>query len=70
MSLRIEPQLLSTAEVAAKLGITPRRVTALITAGKLRATRVGHAWVIIPSDLTGIQDRAQGWPKGRSRKED
>jgi len=61
-------ELLSTVEAAARLGITPRRVVALVTAGKLRATRVGRSWVIKASDLAAVQDRPQGWPKGRPRK--
>lgn len=60
--------LLSTTEVAERLGVTSRRIVALITAGKLRATRVGRAWVIKSSDLAAVQERPQGWPKGRSRK--
>lgn len=60
--------LLTTTEAANRLGVTSRQVVALIAAGKLQATRVGHAWVIKESDLASVQRNPQGWPKGRPRK--
>lgn len=67
-SVGMEDPLLSTVEAAERLGVTSRRIVALITSGKLRATRVGRSWVIKASDLAAVQDRPQGWPKGRPRK--
>ena len=61
-------RLLSSAEAAQRLGVSIRRVQALITAGKIPATRVGRTWVIKESDITLVSDRPQGWPKGRPRK--
>lgn len=55
--------LISTKEAAARLGITPRRVQALIAAGRLPATRIGRALVIRDSDLSLIAERPTGRPR-------
>jgi excisionase family DNA binding protein len=62
------PDLLSTQEAAARLGVSPRRVVALIDTGRLPAIRVGRSWVIRAADLAQVADRPNGWPKGRRRK--
>jgi excisionase family DNA binding protein len=62
-------KLLSTADAADRLGISQRRVVALISSGKLPAIQVGRNWVICEGDLQKIADRPQGWPKGRPRKD-
>lgn len=38
--------MLSTAEAAKLLNISPRRVRALVESGDLKAQRVGRAWLI------------------------
>lgn len=55
--------LLTTAEAAAALGVTPRRVQAMIADGLLPATRFGHSWLIKQSDLEKMPRRSAGQPK-------
>ena len=57
-----ELPLLTTREAAERLGITPRRVTALIKSGRLPATKLGDIWVINPEDLELVGDRKVGNP--------
>ena len=56
-------ELLTTKQAAEKLGITPRRVQALVTAGRLPATKFGRDYMIKESDLKLVQDRKVGRPK-------
>lgn len=51
---------LTTQQVAAELGITPKRVQVLITERRLPATRFGWAWVIRRGDLELVRDRPHG----------
>jgi len=55
-------------EAADTLGITPRRVRALVAAGRLPAVKVAGAWLIPAESLESVQDRKPGYPKGRPRK--
>ena len=57
--------LLGTRDAATRLGITPRRVVALIRAGRLPATRVGRSWVIREADLALVKERRPGRPSNR-----
>lgn len=59
--------MITTAQAAARLGITKRRVTALIKAGRLPAQKFGRDWMIQPKDLDKVKDRPQGYPKGKPR---
>lgn len=54
--------LLTTKEVAERLGITPARVCAIISAGRLPALRFGRAYMIKESDLKLVADRRPGRP--------
>lgn len=54
---------LSTVEVAGELGITRRRVLALIAAGRLPAQRVGVKYLIHESDLEKVRIRKRGRPR-------
>ena len=56
--------LIPVSKAAALLGVTPRRVQALITSGKLRAQRIGRDYLIDPGDLEILERR----PSGRPRK--
>jgi excisionase family DNA binding protein len=56
-------ELLTTKQAAQKLGITPRRVVALVTAGKLPASKFGRDYMIKEADLKLVQDRKVGRPK-------
>jgi excisionase family DNA binding protein len=61
-------EFLTTKEVAQKLGITPRRVVALVTAGRLPATKFGRDYMIKEADLKLVEERRVGRPKkGKSR---
>jgi excisionase family DNA binding protein len=62
----MEEQITTTA-AAARLGVTPRRVRALIDDGRLPATRIGRDWLIDVADLARVADRKPGWPAGKSR---
>jgi excisionase family DNA binding protein len=53
---------LTTSEAAAKLGVSKRRVIALIETGKLPAERFGNAYVINEADLKLVEDRKPGRP--------
>ena len=54
---------LITKQVAAKLGITPRRVQALIEAGRLPAQKIGRDYLIREKDLKLVEERKVGRPK-------
>jgi len=56
-------KLISTAEAAAELGVTPARVQHMIWAGRLPAFKVGRAWVIREADLGPVRNRRPGRPK-------
>ena len=55
---------LSTQEAADRLGISQRRVLALIQSGKLKATRVGGVWIIDERTVEAFRklDRPPGRP--------
>lgn len=61
--------LLSVTEAATRLGVSSRRVRALIDAGRLPAQKIGRTWVIREADLAKVTERPQGWPKGRPRRQ-
>jgi excisionase family DNA binding protein len=56
-------EFLTTKQAAERLGITPRRVQALVTAGKLPASKFGRDYMIKESDLKLVEDRKVGRPK-------
>jgi excisionase family DNA binding protein len=60
--------MLTTTQAAARLGISQRRVTALIKAGRLPATKFGRDWTIKESDLLKVKERKQGRPKKEKSK--
>lgn len=55
-------QYLTTTQAAERLGITSRRVVALINAGRLPAARLGRDWMIRERDLDAVRDRKPGRP--------
>ena len=59
---------LTTKQVAARLGITPRRVQALVTAGRLPAQKIGRDYLIKEADLKLVAIRKVGRPKKLSAK--
>lgn len=54
--------MMTTSEAAAELGITQRRVTALIRAGRLPAKRFGRAHMIERSAIESVRIRKPGNP--------
>jgi excisionase family DNA binding protein len=58
---------LTTREAAEKLGISARRVVALINSGYLPATRLGPSHVIKESDLKLVADRKPGRPRQKNK---
>ncbi len=62
-------KLLTTKETAEKLGVSVRRVQAMITEGNLPATKLGRDYVVKDSDLKLVNDRKPGRPaKEQSKK--
>ncbi len=57
------PDDLTTNEAAEILNISPRRVRALIHAGRLPAEKHGRDWAIKPADLELVKVRKPGRPK-------
>jgi excisionase family DNA binding protein len=53
---------LTTTTVAVILGVTTRRVRALIKSGRLTATRAGRDWLIEPKSLDAVKVRTNGRP--------
>ncbi len=62
-------ELLTTKEAAEKLGVSVRRVQAMITDGSLPASKLGRDYIINASDLTLVQDRKPGRPPKEKIKE-
>ena len=58
------PEIFTTHEAAARLGVTVRRVQALIAAGRLPAEKRGRDWQIRQDDL----DRLEKLKPGRKPK--
>jgi excisionase family DNA binding protein len=59
--------MLTTKQAATRLGITPRRVGALIAAGRLPATKLGRDWLIAEESLAMVAERKPGNHSGRPR---
>ena len=60
-------KIISTAEAARRLGVTPNRVRALIEAKRLKAFKYGREWLIDPKDLEAVKVRKVGRPR-KARK--
>jgi excisionase family DNA binding protein len=54
--------LLTTPQVAARLGVSARRVLALIESGRLPSQQFGRDHVVKESDLHLVEDRKVGRP--------
>ena len=61
-------KIIGTTEAGRRLGISDARVRALIMSGRLKAVKVGGAWLIDPKDLEAVKDRKVGRPKSRKTK--
>ncbi len=60
--------LLTTNEVAEKLGVSVGRVRQMVADGQLPATKVGRDNFIKETDLKLVKERKVGRPKGYSPK--
>ena len=60
-------KIISTAEAARRLNVSPSRVRAMIKAKRLKAMKVGHEWLIDPTSLDAVKDRKVGRPR-KARK--
>ena len=61
-------KIIGTTEAGRRLGVSDARVRALIESGRLKAVKVGGAWLIDPKDLEAVKDRKVGRPKSRKTK--
>jgi excisionase family DNA binding protein len=59
---------LTTEEAARRLGISARRVLALIQSGSLPSSRLGRAHVIKETDLKLVEERKPGRPPSKESK--
>lgn len=55
--------LITTKEAAEKLGVSMRRITALIKDGRLPSQQIGREHLIEESDLEKVKERKAGRPK-------
>ncbi len=60
--------LITTKEAAEKLGVTMRRVTALIKEGRLPSTQIGREHLIKEADLDLVKERKVGRPPKPKKK--
>jgi excisionase family DNA binding protein len=56
-------KLLTTSEVAARLGVTMKRVQAMIRDDRLPAEKMGRDYFIREADLKLVEDRKPGRPR-------
>ncbi len=63
-------ELLTTKQAGEILGISRRRVIALIEQGKLKAKKFSNVYAISPSDVASVRDRKNGRPHTRSKELD
>ena len=61
-------KLLTTPQVAAKLGVTVARVQALIWSGRLPAEKVGRDYIVKEEDLKLVSNRKPGRPRATTTK--
>jgi len=61
-------QLISTREAAQRLGVSQRRILALIAEGRLPAYKLGPAWAIQGEDLAALVIYPPHRPSGNARK--
>jgi excisionase family DNA binding protein len=62
------PDLLTTQQVADRLGVSASRVRQFILEGRLPAIKLGRDNLVREEDLRLVQDRKAGRPSGRDDK--
>ena len=55
--------MLTTLQAAELLGVSVRRIQAMITSGRLPAEKLGRDWMIDKKDLRKLKHRKAGRPK-------
>jgi excisionase family DNA binding protein len=60
-------KIISTTEAAKRLNVSPSRIRAMISSGRLKGIKVGKVWLIDPKDLDAVKDRKVGRPR-KARK--
>ncbi len=60
--------LISSKEAAERLGLSLRRVQALITDGRLPAQKIGNSYVVNEKDLELVKERIPGRPSAKNKK--
>jgi len=60
--------LISSKEAAERLGLSLRRVQALITDGRLPAQKIGNSYVVNEKDLELVKERTPGRPKNSQKQ--
>jgi excisionase family DNA binding protein len=68
IEMRLPMKLLTTDEVAERLGVTVRRVQAMIKGGRLPAEKMGRDWLVRETDLPLVAVRQPGRPKKGTAK--
>lgn len=63
ISYKMDMKLLTTAEVAQRLGVHRTRVNVLIKEGRLPAQQFGRAYLINEKDLKLVENRKTGRPR-------
>jgi excisionase family DNA binding protein len=61
-----ENRLLTTKEAAERMGVSTRRVQAMIKAGRLSASKMGRDWVIYEAEVERVEQQQR--KPGRPRK--
>ena len=61
-------KLLSTSEVAKRLGIHHYSVCRIIREGRLRAQKIGRSWVVLEEDVESLAQSYEA-RRGRPRKQ-
>lgn len=65
----VDRKLLTTSEVAERLGVTRRRVNAMIKDERLKATKFGQIFLVDENDLQDVLERKAGRPKKTLEKD-
>lgn len=63
-------KLLTTKQAAEKLGVSERRVRALIAEGKLKAHQLGREYAIEEEALEGVKTYGKAGRPAQSKKQD
>ena len=60
--------MMTTNDAAARLNVSTRRVVQMIGAGRLKAKKYGHIWLVDERNLAAVADRKPGRPRTRTAR--